>query len=133
MQLLETDRSLVTARRKNTSIDLWFEGDLLEAHRVAWTYPITNYGARFKTNICTGQRFVDLRLLGPRGLAGASVLLDNEKVGEMSSAGTQSLDVPLGVHRLTIEKHGLGPWTRELTYDDSSSAYDRLEVDLDVP
>ena len=129
LEIPETDPRSFVANKKNTQIELWFEGDELQAYKVMWVYPITNYGTEFKTNICTGQRFVYVQLLAPGSIAGASVLLDGEKVGEISSAGTMSMYVPLGTHRLTVARPALDPWIRELSYDESSFPEDRLEID----
>lgn len=129
LEILETDPHAFVANKKNTQVELWFEDDELQAFKVSWVYPVTNYGTDFKTNICTGQRFVHVKLFAPGSIAGAPVLLDGEKVGEISSAGTMSMYVPLGTHRLTVARRVLDPWVRELSYDESSFPVDRLEVD----
>lgn len=117
----------LVAQRQNTLIFLWLQSDQLKSYQVTWSYPVTNQAWELKRNLCSGQQFVDLHLVGSSRFAGAEVLLDEEVVGELSSAGTISLDVPLGSHQVVVKSH-LGTWSADLTYDLGSSGYDRREL-----
>jgi hypothetical protein len=119
---------LLIAWKGNTRILLWFGRGGLTAYQITWTYPITNFDSRLKTDLCSGARYVDLNLVGESELAGAAVWLDGERLGELSRSGTFTWEVPLGVHELRIEIAGGGSWSTELRYDDSSSGHHRVPV-----
>lgn len=118
--------SLVVSRR-STLARLWFDDSGLLAHRVTWSYPITNFGSRLKVNLCTGERFVELSLVGPSSFAGSPVEIDGRHAGVLSNAGTMTVDVPLGQHRVEVFTPP-GSWTAELRYASTVSGYDRLEI-----
>lgn len=115
------------AQKRNTLILLWLRNDRLESYQVTWSYPLTNQAWGLKQSLCSDQQFVDLRLVGSSRLAGAEVLLDEKVVGQMSSVGTISLDVPLGTHQVAVRSY-LGKWSTNVTYDRGISGYDRQEV-----
>jgi len=107
------------------------EGKLI-SYQLTWTYPLTNYAAEPKVNLCTGMRYVELQLVGDSVHSGATVWLDGERVGELSSSGTYSQDVPIGIHQLQVKKSGAGSWRAELNYDETSSGYDRVPIPEDA-
>lgn len=118
----------LVARKGNTQVLLWFGESGLAAYQVTWTYPLTNFDAALKTDVCSGQKFVELHVIGNRADAGAVVLLDGQPVGELSSTGTEVLDVPVGTHTLEVKQAGRGIWRANLVYDEDSSGYDRLPI-----
>ena len=117
----------LVAQKQNTLILLWLQNDRLEAYQVTWSFPLTNQAWGLKNSLCSGQQFVDLHLVGSSRLAGAEVLLDDKVVGELSSVGTISLDVPLGTHHVVVRSY-LGTWSTNVTYDRRSAGFDRQEV-----
>jgi hypothetical protein len=120
------------AWKGNTQILLWFGPRGLSAYQVTWTYPLTHFDSRLKTDLCSGIRYVNLMLIGDSELAGAAVWLDDERVGELSEAGNFNRDVPVGVHHLRVEKPDGGSWRTELRYDEANSGHDRLVVPGDT-
>lgn len=121
----------LVAQKSNTLIFLWLQDDRdrLEAYQVSWSYPLTNQARGLKQNLCSGQQFVDLHLVGSSSVAGAKVTLDGEAIGTLSSVGTMSLDVPLGSHRIIV-RSSLGTWSTDLVYNQESPGYDRREIRL---
>jgi hypothetical protein len=121
----------LVARKGNTQVLLWLETDGLIAYQITWTYPPTNFDSQLKTDLCTGDQYVELNLVGRSELAGAGVWLDGERVGELSRSGSFTWDVTLGAHQLRVEKPGSGSWATELRYDAASVGYDRLPIPED--
>ena len=118
--------------RGDTSILLELVHGGLRAHRVTWMSGFTRLSSRLKTDICTGQRLVQLRLVGEPRHADASVLLNGERIARLSRRGTASLDIAVGSHTLTV-KHGDFLWSTKLHYHLSSSGWDRLEIPVEEP
>lgn len=123
---------LLVAQKGDTMIHLGFEDVRLRSYQVSWTSGFTKQSYALKTDVCAGQKLVELHVLGDPQDFGARVLLDGEQVGELSRQGTEILDVPLGRHRLTIEPGGSRSWSTELRYDESSAGYDRLPIPEDA-
>jgi len=119
---------LLIASKGNTQILLWLGAGGLTAYQVTWTYPLTNFDSRLKTDVCSGARYVELNLVGDSELSGAAVWLDGERVGTLSKTGTFTWDVPLGVHQLRVERMGGGSWSTELRYDESGPGHHRVPV-----
>jgi len=101
---------------------------LLETYQVTWTSGFTKQSFQLKHDLCSGEKYVELHLDASSDLAGASIWLDGERIGEVAKSGGFSRDIPLGVHELRLEKLGVGFWSTKLDYDESSSGYDRVPV-----
>lgn len=121
----------LVARKGNTQILFWIAEGELNSYQLTWTYPLTHYAAALKTNLCTGEKYVELHLVGHSVHSGATVWLDGERVGELSNSGTYNQDVPIGIHLLRVEKGG-SRWRTELRYNRTSSGYDRVPIPEDV-
>lgn len=128
---LRADGPHLIVSRKNTLAELWFDNAGLVAHRVTWSYPITRAGYRQKVNLCTGDRLVELSLVGPSSFAGAAVAIDGRNVGVLSKAGTLTIYVQLGQHQVNVSTPQ-GPWTKDLAYGPAASGYDRLPIPEDI-
>lgn len=129
LQIRDPDEpELLVAWKGNTQILLWLGTGGLTAYQITWTYPLTNFDSRLKTDLCSGARYVELNLVGDSALAGAAVWLDGERVGELTSSGNFTWDVPLGAHQFRVEKPDGGSWSTELRYDESSAGHDRLPI-----
>ena len=124
-------RGLLVGQKGNTLIHLELAGYGLRAFQVSWTSGFTKQSSALKNDICSGQKLVQLHVLGDPKYTGASVLLNNDQVGELSRQGTRTLDVPLGVHTLTVKK-GSSSWSTKRRYNSSSSGYDRLQIPTDA-
>jgi hypothetical protein len=120
------------AQTGDTLIHLELENDRLRSYQVSWTSGFTKQSSKLKTDLCSGEKLVEVYIVNGYRHAGAAVLLDGEKVGELSKQGTFILDVPLGRHSLTIELPDSRSWSTELRYDESSSGYDRLPIPDDA-
>lgn len=123
---------LLVAQTGDTLIHLELENDRLRSYQLSWTSGFTRQSYALKTDVCSAQQLVELHVLGDPKDHRARVLLDGEKVGELSKQGTFILDVPLGRHSLTIELPDSRSWSTELRYDESSSGYDRLPIPDDA-
>lgn len=129
LQIRNPDKpELLVAWKGNTQILLWLNAGGLTAYQVTWTYPLTHFESGLKTDLCSGVKYVELNVVGDSVLTGAAVWLDGERVGELSGAGTFTLDVPLGIHELRVEEALGGSWRTELRYDESSSGHDRVSI-----
>jgi hypothetical protein len=109
-------------------VHLELEGPHLKTYQVSWTSGFTKQSYHLKTDLCSGQKLVQLHIIGDHAHAGAIVLLNGQPVGELSRTGIKVLDVPIGTHTLEVKKAGLSSWSTELRYDDASSGYDRLPI-----
>lgn len=118
----------LTARKGDTLILLGLKELLLKTYQVSWTSGFTKQSFHLKHDLCSGLRYVELHLVGTADLAGASVWLDGELVGQLSAFGNFDRDVQLGSHHLKVQKAGSGSWSTELRYDESSSGYDRVPI-----
>lgn len=133
LQIRDSDEpELLLAWKGNTQILLWLDAGRLAAYQVTWTYPLTNFDSRLKTDLCSGVRYVDVSLVGDPELSGAAVWLDGQRVGELSSSGNLTWYVPLGAHQLRVEEPDGGAWSIELRYDDSSSGHDSVAISHDA-
>jgi hypothetical protein len=104
------------------------DSDGLQAYQVTWVYPITNFAAQTKVNVCTGEKFVNVRFVALSSV-GSSVWLDGNTVGVLGP-GSMDIDVPLGFHKMSIVHPERGKiWEREVQYADSSPGVDRFEID----
>jgi hypothetical protein len=113
-----------------TQIALGLEDGEIRDYQVNWVSSFMKRTYGLKKDLCSDRLLVELHILAPSSAGGSTVLLDTENVGELSALGTLTLDVPLGKHHLTVEKAGIGVWSTELRYDESSSGYDRVSVEL---
>lgn len=125
------NRELLVGRKGDTLIHLELDGGNLETYQVSWTSGLTKQSHELKTDLCSGQKLVELHVIGGSEHAGTAVLLDGERIGELPSHGTASFDIPLGVHTLALDRRG-SVWTAELRYDLSSAGYDRLPIPEDA-
>ena len=72
---------------------------------------------------------VTLRLNAAAGApADATVTIDEQYVGSLRAVATRGLRLPVGQHRITVEKSGYFPWDRLV---DADRAPVTLEVTLD--
>lgn len=124
----EGREDLLVAQKGDTIVQLELGGASLKTYQVSWTSGFTKQSHYLKTNVCSGEKLVELHIIGDRGHSGAVVMLDGEPVGELSSTGFEVLDVPIGTHTLEVRKAGLGSWSIEMRYDEESSGYDRLPI-----
>lgn len=122
--------SRLIAQQGDTQIYLDFRESLLKAYRVSWTSGFTQQDSRVKHNLCSGTKYVELNFLGRKEFAGAIVWLDGKRVTQLDMDGDFCWDVPLGIHQLRIEKPGVGTWTAELRYEETSPGHDRLPIEL---
>lgn len=120
-------QDLLVGRKDDTLIHLELDGGNLKTYQVSWTSGLTKQSHELKTDLCSGQKLVELHVIGGSEHAGTAVLLDGEWIGELPNHGTASFDIPLGVHTLALDRRG-SVWTAELRYDTSSSGYDRLPI-----
>lgn len=118
------------AQRGDTLIILGLKAARLETYQVTWTSGFTKQSSQLKHNVCSGVKYVEMHLLASSDLAGATIWLDGERIGEISRTGGFTEDIPIGIRALRVEKAGVGSWSTELRYDKSSSGYDRISVDL---
>lgn len=134
LQLHSTDErdEVLVAQKGDTLIRLELEGPHLKRYQVSWTSGFTKQSHDLKTDLCSGEKLVELHVLGHSAQAGAVVLLDGQRVGELSSTGVDILDVPIGTHTLEVKEAALGSWSTELIYDEASSGYDRLPLPKDA-
>jgi len=123
---------LLVAQKGDTLVHMELEEARLKRYQVSWTSGFTTQSCNLKADLCSGEPLVQLAIVGSAEQAGAAVLLDGRAVGELSSEGNRSLDVPLGSHVLTLEKVGWGTWSTELHYNSSSPGCDRLPVPRDA-
>jgi hypothetical protein len=73
-----------------------------------------------------GQAAVTLRLSAPRGTPrDASVIIDEEYIGPLWYVAARGVRLPVGEHRITVEKSGYFPWDRLVVSD-------RQPIKLDV-
>ena len=119
---------LLVGQKGDTLIHMTLDGPNLETYQVSWTSGLTRQSCALKVALCSGQELVHLAIVADAGHAGARVLLDGQQVGELSKQGNKDVDVPLGTHRLTIEKADSRSWSTELRYDSSSPGCARLPV-----
>ena len=124
-----SDPELVVSKGQ-TQIVLGLEAGRIHDYQVSWVSSFMKRAHGLKRDLCSNEDFVELHILGPSSAAGSEVLLDTERMGELSALGTITLNVPLGKHRLRVEKAGVGSWSTELRYDESSSGYDRVLVEF---
>lgn len=124
----EGREDLLVAQKDDTLVLLDFEGPNLKRHQISWTSGLTKQSYHLKTDLCSGQKLVELHVIGGREDSGAVVMLDGRPAGELSSTGIQVLDVPIGTHTLEVKKAGMGSWSTQLHYDENSSGYDRLSI-----
>ena len=116
--------------KDQTQIVLGLEAGEVRDYQVNWVSSFMKRTHGLKRDLCSDRLFVELHILAPTSAAGSAVLLDTVLVGELSGLGALTLDVPLGKHHLTVENAGVGSWSTELHYDESSSGYDRVSVEL---
>lgn len=122
----------MVAQKGDTLVHMELEGLHLKRYQVSWTSGFTKQSHDLKTALCSGEKLVELHVLGDSAQAGAVVLLDGDRVGELSSTGVDILDVPIGTHTLEVKKAALGSWSTELSYDETSSGYHRLLIPEDA-
>lgn len=127
----ESYPELLVAQKGDTLILLGLREARLETHQVTWISGLTKRSSLLKHNLCSGAKYVELHLVGSSDLAGASVWLDGQFVGQLADFGDLDRDVQLGRHQLRVQKSGIGSWSTELHYDESSSGYDRLPIPED--
>lgn len=121
----------LTVQKGDTLIFLGLRDSRLETYRISWVSGFTKRSSRLKYNLCSGDKYVEVHLVGSSDLAGAKVWMNGEVIGQLSVFGTFGLDVQLGSHKLRVEKAGGGSWSTELRYDESSSGYDRVPITED--
>lgn len=122
-----SDPELVVIKGQ-TYITLGLEAGRIRDYQVSWVSGFMERTYELKRDLCSNELLVELHILGPSSAAGSTVLLDGEEVGKLSAIGTLTIDVPLGKHYLRVEKTRVGSWSTELSYDESSSGYDRLPI-----
>lgn len=71
--------------------------------------------------LCTGLKTVDLSIRAPEGFEGADIYLDGVKLGEISKWLVTRIEVPLGIHELSLEKAGYVTISKTLIYDLTST------------
>ena len=73
-----------------------------------------------------GQAAVTMRLRAPRGTPrDASVIIDEEYIGPLWYVAARGVRLPVGEHRISVEKEGYFPWDRLVVSD-------RRPLELDV-
>ena len=130
-QFSSTDVEGVFAiQRRDTLVRLWLADERLRLYQVTWTAPLTRAFSEPKKNVCSGEQFVEVSLMGPETLAGGTITLDGQMVGRFPTFGKWIVDVPVGTHVLSVEKEGLGSWSQDVTYVSSSPGHDRLIIEV---
>ena len=124
----EGRKDLLVAQKGDTMVRLDLEGLSLKRYQISWTSGLTKQSYHLKTDLCSGQKLVELHIIGDSEDSGAVVILDGHPVGELSTTGIEVLDVPIGTHTLEVRKADLGSWSTELRYNEKSSGYHRLPV-----
>jgi len=72
---------------------------------------------------------VDMRIVPARGTPGdASVIIDEELIGPLFWVAANNIRLPVGEHRITVQKEGYFPWDRMVSADREPI---RLEVVLE--
>jgi PEGA domain len=74
-----------------------------------------------------GRAAVTLRLQAPTKQTprDASVIIDEEYVAPLWLVAARGVRLPVGTHRITVQKEGYFPWDKQVTAD-------RLPITLDV-
>ena len=65
-----------------------------------------------------GRAAVSLRMQIPRSVPGdASVFIDEEYIGPLGYVAAHGVRLPVGEHRITVERDGFFPWDQLVTAD----------------
>jgi hypothetical protein len=65
-----------------------------------------------------GRAAVSMKLDSPdRGVADASVYIDEEYVGPLGYVAVRGVRLPVGQHRVTVQKDGYFPWDQAIKLD----------------
>lgn len=123
------DPDKFVAQKGNTLISLWLEDGGLRAHKVTWSRPIAKHRSHLKHDLCSGELFVELHLIGSPELKGAVVALDGVPQGRLSRSGTLSLDVPLGDHEVSVERAGDKRLSFDVSYTPTSPGHHQIKVE----
>jgi len=102
----------------------------VDAFRIATDeiLPLKSVRLSPRTNLCTGESTLMLEILTKREFIGASVLLDGKQTAEIDGLMFARLEIPLGEHEIRIEKEGLVPFVRHLSYSGTDRGDQRLDL-----
>lgn len=65
-----------------------------------------------------GRAAVTLRLVRPQGVPkDAGVWIDEEFIGPLTYVAAHGVRLPVGEHRITVQKQGYFPWDRRVVAD----------------
>jgi hypothetical protein len=103
----------------STRVMLEFADGRLQSVEDGEHYGITGMAMRPKVDVCTGARSRQLGLVpNDAGWVGATVSVDGQPIGSVTTSNWQGLYVPVGRHTLRIEKPGREALVREITMSD---------------
>lgn len=123
---LSPDLPSHVVRQGSTRFDLW----LSDSTGLTWFqqgryYGVTGLRVSIRRNLCTGEQtgYPMFEFRAPAQLKGATIYLDGNRFGQLStgegsiaSAGIGAPVLTFGVHEVRIEKPGYRPITRQITY-----------------